>query len=136
MVVSSLLFLSTGGIELAILADVFKTEIRAVNIQTRAVLNFGEGKGYTRAVFLMYDGIHYDPLVASPKTVKIFSTLSEAQEAEKSAIALANSLHQQRAFTDLEGFSLRCMVCQEALKGEREAQAHAKKTGHTNFGEV
>ena len=30
---------------------------------------------------------------------------------------------------------LRCLVCQEPLKGQKEAQEHAEKTKHINFGE-
>jgi hypothetical protein len=33
-------------------------------------------------------------------------------------------------------FSLRCLVCSEALGGPADAQSHAKKTGHINFGEI
>ena len=33
-------------------------------------------------------------------------------------------------------FSFRCLVCGTKLKGETEAQNHAKTTAHTNFSEV
>ena len=40
---------------------------------------------------------------------------------------------RQRAFTDTQSFTLRCSVCQQGLTGEKEAVAHAKATGHSNF---
>ena len=43
---------------------------------------------------------------------------------------------QARQFTDLAGFTLRCLVCGKALTGQTDAQSHAKATGHINFGEV
>ena len=43
---------------------------------------------------------------------------------------------QARQYTDVANFSLRCLVCGTALTGHTDAQAHAKKTGHVNFGEV
>lgn len=42
---------------------------------------------------------------------------------------------QQRQYTDLAGFSLRCLICNTPLKGQTQAQDHAKSTGHMNFGE-
>lgn len=43
---------------------------------------------------------------------------------------------QARQYTDLAGFSLRCLVCGKALTGQTDAQSHATLTGHINFGEV
>ena len=48
---------------------------------------------------------------------------------------LAMKLKAKHYYTDTAGFSLRCTSCQKALKGEKEAQEHAKQTGHTGFGE-
>ena len=45
-------------------------------------------------------------------------------------------IQQARRYTDITKFSLRCLVCSTALTGPADAQAHAKKTGHINFGEI
>ena len=45
-------------------------------------------------------------------------------------------LFQKREFTDVTGFALRCLICNTPLKGQSQAQDHAKSTGHMNFGEV
>ena len=50
-------------------------------------------------------------------------------------LELAQKLKAKHYYTDTAGFSLRCTSCQKALKGEKEAQEHAKQTGHTGFGE-
>ncbi len=34
---------------------------------------------------------------------------------------------------DLAGFTLRCMVCNKGLTGEKEAREHAVATRHQNF---
>lgn len=47
--------------------------------------------------------------------------------------AEARASHQ---FTDVNRFTLKCMVCHCHLTGQVQAQQHAKETGHTNFGEV
>ena len=126
-----------GAIELTVLAKVLQLQVRAIDIQTQVVHNFGGDAGYPMACFVVYDGIHYDPLVRQPGAERQFAVATgAAAEAEAAARALVKELHQKRAFTDLAGFSLRCLACQTPLKGQTEAQAHAKETGHTNFGEV
>ena len=55
--------------------------------------------------------------------------------AAREAEALVGELHRQRKFTDTASFTIRCLVCQRGLKGEKEALEHAKTTGHTNFAE-
>lgn len=54
------------------------------------------------------------------------------QEAE----TLAREANSSRQFTDVNKFSLKCLDCQVLLKGQTEAQEHAKTSGHINFGEV
>jgi ubiquitin thioesterase OTU1 len=39
------------------------------------------------------------------------------------------------AFRIPQGFTLRCIVCRQGVKGQAEAAAHAKETGHASFGE-
>lgn len=49
---------------------------------------------------------------------------------------LAKECKEARQFTDVNKFTLKCQDCDCMLKGQTEAQKHAKQTGHTNFGEV
>lgn len=44
-------------------------------------------------------------------------------------------VHEARQYTDMANFTLRCKDCHMGVKGEKEAVAHAKATGHANFGE-
>lgn len=128
-----------GAIELSILSKFYHCEICVVDTQTVRVDRFGEDAGYHNRVLLIYDGIHYDPLQmempgsdAPPQT--IFSTSDDIILAQ--ALELADEARRKRQFTDVNRFSLRCMVCQTGLVGQKEARKHAKETGHTNFGEV
>lgn len=54
------------------------------------------------------------------------------QEAE----LLAQQAKSSRQFTDVNKFCLKCLVCEKVMKGQLEAQEHAKSSGHINFGEV
>ncbi|XP_019854085.1 PREDICTED: ubiquitin thioesterase OTU1-like isoform X1 [Amphimedon queenslandica] len=125
-----------GGIELLIFSNFYEIELVVVDIQTLRLDRFG--KGYSSKGFLIYDGIHYDPLVLlSPNGTILQRLFSQSNESiTESALAIARDCNQARQFTDLSNFSLRCLVCNELLKGSSDAQEHATKTGHTNFSEV
>ena len=49
---------------------------------------------------------------------------------------IADEAKSSRQFTDVNKFTLKCNDCDMFLKGQVEAQNHAKTTGHFNFGEV
>ena len=48
---------------------------------------------------------------------------------------LRRGLKEAGQFVDVSGFSLKCMVCGQGLKGAQGAQEHAAATGHKNFAE-
>jgi len=48
---------------------------------------------------------------------------------------LASKRRLKRAYTNTATFDLRCQVCGQGLRGEKEARQHAKDTGHVEFGE-
>uniref|UniRef100_A0A8C2N3Z1 Ubiquitin thioesterase OTU n=1 Tax=Cricetulus griseus TaxID=10029 RepID=A0A8C2N3Z1_CRIGR len=128
-----------GAIEISILSKFYQCEICVVDTQTVRIDRFGEDAGYTKRVLLIYDGIHYDPLqrnFSDPDTppLTIFSSNDDIVLVQ--ALELAEEAKRKRQFTDVNRFTLRCMVCQKGLTGQAEAREHAKETGHTNFGEV
>ncbi|KAI9357001.1 hypothetical protein DFJ73DRAFT_213626 [Zopfochytrium polystomum] len=131
-----------GAIELAAFAAARKTEIASVDVATGRCDRFGEGAGYSRAVALLYSGIHYDALVlrrdpgggGGGEDVTVFE--GAARDAvEEAAALLAEKWRKQKKFTDLANFTLKCSVCKQGLKGQKEAQAHAVTTGHAAFEE-
>jgi ubiquitin thioesterase OTU1 len=107
----------------------------------------GEDKCYTKRIFLIYDGIHYDCIVerAPPRAAAAAAAAEEEEErrsfdcgdeeALEGATAVGAAANRARQFTDLSAFALRCLVCGQGLKGAADAQAHAAATGHTNFAE-
>ena len=115
----------------------------ALNVQTAHALRFGEGSGPDLRCFVIFDGLHYDPLEmvptgctggeggASTTTFGVHDQIAMA-----AAMEFVVDANRRRQFTDTAGFSVRCLTCNTPLKGEAGAQDHAKKTGHTNFGEV
>jgi len=128
-----------GAIEVSILSKYYSVEIDVVDTQSGRIDRFGEDMNYLNRIFLLYDGIHYDPLVMEPldgsasyKTV--FSVSDHVVESQ--ALEIAAECKNSKQFTDVANFQLRCITCNKPLKGQKEAQDHATKTGHTNFGEI
>lgn len=66
-----------------------------------------------------------------PQTMFPISDDIILREAEILAVE-AKNLHQ---YTDLNKFTLKCQQCDVNLVGQEEAIEHAKKTGHSRFGE-
>lgn len=114
----------------------------------RISTGFGEEHQYPSHILLIYSGIHYDAVTFTPLEPNAsdcypynldydqtqFSRTNEAF-ALAGTLDLARKLKAKHYYTDTAGFALRCEVCKTALKGEKEAQAHAKQTGHASFGE-
>ena len=128
-----------GGIELSILSQIYQIEIAAIDIQTLRVDNYGQDGKYGTRIFLLYDGIHYDPMYLDPKNKQfpyqtIFPIVDDAALVQ--ALKYAEEAHKACQFTDVANFSLRCLTCSTKLKGQKAAQNHAKETGHGNFGEI
>lgn len=127
-----------GAIEVAILSSYYGIEIDVVDIQNAIINRFGEDKNYGLRVFLLFDGIHYDPLymetdgAGAPATIFPVEEMGVYQQAEQ----LAKEAKSSRQFTNVDKFSLRCLQCDVMLVGQLQATQHAKTTGHTNFGEI
>ena len=115
-------------------------QICTIDVSTNEVIRFNEGK--TNRAIVVYSGIHYDAIVLSPagsrtndpsKDKRIFSS-SDDEELE-GALELCRELKKRKYFTDTKNFSLKCNICKTGLRGEKAAVAHAKSTGHNDFGE-
>jgi len=127
-----------GAIELSILSRYYGVEVDVIDTQTGRIDRFGQSDNYNTRVLLIYDGIHYDPLVmesADGATVStVFPTSDEAVLLQ--ALEIGAEAKSCRQFTDVSNFSLRCLICQTLLRGQKDAMEHGRRTGHTNFGEV
>uniref|UniRef100_A0A8D8TEQ1 Ubiquitin thioesterase OTU n=1 Tax=Cacopsylla melanoneura TaxID=428564 RepID=A0A8D8TEQ1_9HEMI len=127
-----------GAIELSILATFYGVEIAVIDTMNQIINRFGEDQGFPHRVYLIFDGIHYDPIFWEPSDMRgdiqtIFPTSNE--EIYRDAERLAQELKQSKQYTDVKRFVLKCLDCNKTLTGQAEATQHAKSTGHTNFDE-
>lgn len=58
-----------GAIELAVLSNYYGIEMAVVDTLNAIINRFGEDQRYAHRVFLLFDGIHYDPLYLEPLEV-------------------------------------------------------------------
>ncbi|XP_058794782.1 ubiquitin thioesterase OTU1 [Phymastichus coffea] len=127
-----------GAIELSILSKFYGMEIAVVDSSNGIINRFGEDQHYAQRVFLIFDGIHYDPLYLEPLDGGRIQTMfpTEDQTILKQADNLAQEAKSSHQYTDIQKFTLKCMVCDMKLSGSEAAQKHAKESGHQSFGEV
>ncbi|XP_014215187.1 ubiquitin thioesterase OTU1 [Copidosoma floridanum] len=127
-----------GAIELSILSKHYGLEIAVCNSTSGNIQRYGEDKNYGQRVFLIFDGIHYDPLylesIDGGKIQSIF--LADNETVYVQALSLAQEAQSSHQFTDVNRFTLKCIDCDVKLSGSEAAQKHAKETGHRKFGEV
>jgi len=126
-----------GAIEVQILAEYFQVQIVVVDTISGCMTIFGEALNFPSRMVLIYDGIHYDPLYysASDGSTQTVHPTSDSSILEKAKVT-AEEAKAAHNYTDTAGFTLKCLVCGFRMKGEAEAQKHAKTTSHTNFSEV
>ncbi|ETN66871.1 ubiquitin thioesterase OTU1 [Anopheles darlingi] len=127
-----------GAIEVSILSAYHGLEFDVVDITNAIINRFGEDKNYGMRAFLLFDGIHYDPLYLESTSGEPAKTIFpiEDNSVYLQAEQLAKEAKSSRQYTDVNKFTLKCIDCDCFLKGQTEAQQHAQKTGHINFGEV
>jgi len=137
-----------GAIELTILAAHYRTEIASIDVETGRIDRYGPdsgdgGAGESSRALLIYSGIHYDATVLAPTPdapQEFCASVVPASGAEGDRVlealgTLATKLRAKRAYTNTSTFDLKCEVCGQGLKGEKEARTHASETGHVKFGE-
>ncbi|KAF4603798.1 ubiquitin-specific protease otu1 [Pleurotus pulmonarius] len=137
-----------GAIELAVLANHFATQIDSIDVESGRIDHFeptSTSNASGNRCLLIYSGIHYDAATLAPmpdadpewhQTVfPITSTDDSADPITVAAKKLAAILRANRQYTNTATFDLRCEQCNQGLKGEKGARAHAEQTGHTRFGE-
>lgn len=130
-----------GAIELQILSEYFKTEIASIDIKTLRIDCYGETNNFTKRVYILYNGIHYDPLVLSygencsdDMDITIFSY--DDIDAYTKFTEYAKEFNSKGDFVDFtDKPTLKCSNCKDVFCNQNEAALHATNTGHWDFEE-
>jgi len=118
-----------GQVELAIMSSAYKAEIGVMEVQSGRCDVYGEGSGYTRRVYLLHSGIHFDAVQFGEARAVPPSGFADAEAARR----LAAERRSSGQFVDQDSMKLRCKICGFIAVGDYEARAHAGGTGHKEF---
>lgn len=122
-----------GAVELSIFAELYSTEIYALDITSARGNCFGEMGGYDKRVYALFDGIHYDAIVINPIPNEMELDLRQVipwdNAIEKMAIDFTSAEKKAGHFTNTQSFQILCQQCntgtsssRRSTKSEKEAQ--------------
>lgn len=128
-----------GEIELKIFSDIYKIEIVNIQVETLKLFTYGSGEGYSHRIYVLYTGIHYDPLVMTlnnnTEDITIFSC--NDMEVQNKFVNLVKIFQDSNDFVNLNSeMILLCTSCNSIFKSQEEATKHAHLTNHWNFDEI
>ena len=129
-----------GAIELKLFSELFQTEIVSFDIQFNRADIFGQDKNYIHRIFVLYNGVHYDPLVMATtedtnNDIKIFDTNDDSILINFKAYA--NNLKINGEYVDLSNsLNLKCSNCGNVCQSQEDAAEHGVNYGHWNFEEM
>ena len=131
-----------GEIENKIFSDIFRVEIASIHIQDLKMNIYGSDMGYQYRIYMLYNGIHYDPIVMTPDLkldnscdIKMFN--NNDNEVKTKFIDLAKTFQKQNDFVDLSNIpTLKCSDCEKVFSNQNKAAEHAQNVGHWNFEQI
>ena len=96
-------------------------EIAVVDTQSCGFDRFGEDKFHKERIFVIFDGIHYDPLIPEPleqgQFIQIVFPIATSDAAVLvQAMEIASEAKASRQYKEVPNFSIRCLVCQDKLR--------------------
>ena len=111
--------------------------VNAIDIKSGRVDRYCVEYGPTKSIYLLYDGMHYDPLFAEISSINLkyynFKQNSEfTEKIENAFLTFADNLREKREFTD-DQMAVICGDCNEIFETIVQASKHGADTGHSNF---
>jgi ubiquitin thioesterase OTU1 len=130
-----------GGIELKIFSDIFKIKIGSIDIKTNRIDIYGETENYNQIIYVIYNGVHYDPLVmnfseSGSNELDITRFDSEDHNILIKFRQFAEKFEKLKEYVDTNEMNLKCVICNLIFKNESDATCHASLTGHDEFNQV
>lgn len=128
-----------GALEVKMFSEIFKTQICCIDVKTNRTDIYGNEENYNNIIYLLYTGVHYDPLVMNfdidcdPNTdITIFDSYDMTiMETMKS---LVNEYMKKGDYVDFS--SMKCDTCNMKFVNQDEAANHGVTYEHWNFSQV
>lgn len=129
-----------GAIELKLFSDMLQIEIASIDVQSNRVDIFGQDKNYPQRIYVLYNGVHYDPLVMAYTEDLNDDITSFASDDNETLISLQEYVKVFKDagdFVDLANMnSFECDTCKTLFENHIEAYNHANNFQHWNFNEI
>jgi ubiquitin thioesterase OTU1 len=128
-----------GALEVKMFSEIFQKQIVCIDVKTNRADIYGEDKNYPQRIYLLYNGIHYDPLVmnfdigADPSTD---ITMFDSNNSEIFELMKCLLLEYKNQGDFVEFYSLECKDCTEKFKNENEAVEHSINYNHWEFKQI
>lgn len=128
-----------GALEVKMFSEIFKKQIVCIDVKTNRADIYGEDKEYPQRIYLLYNGIHYDPLVMNFDTGSDPSsdiTIFDSNDSETFELMKCLLLEYKNQGDFVEFYSLECKACTEKFKNENEAVEHSINYNHWEFNQI
>ena len=131
-----------GAIELKLFSDIYQIEIASLDVQSGRIDIFGETNDYDRRIYILYNGIHYDPLVMNTNEnadTKEDITIFSPYDDNKLVIFkdYVEDIKSTGDFVDLSNINnYKCNMCNEEYQCEEDAMIHGQTTDHWSFTQI
>lgn len=128
-----------GALEVKMFSEIFQKQIVCIDVKTNRADIYGEDKKYDQTIYLLYNGVHYDPLVmnydlsADPSTD---ITIFDSKDIETFEIMKCLLLEYKNQGDYVEFYSLECKDCNEKFQNENDAVEHSINFNHWNFNQI
>lgn len=126
-----------GMTEFKIFSDMYKIEIASIDVQTNKVDIYGKDNGFKRRIYLVFNGVYYDPLVLNngedlSEDITVFD--SDDYETLKLFREYINIFKEAGDYVDFSNKNkFECDQCQTIFESQEEALEHAHEFEHWNI---
>lgn len=131
-----------GAIELKLFSDLFEIEIASLDVMSGRLDLFGETKNYNKRIYVMYNGVHYDPLIMNfdeSAETETDITIFDSDDDDK-LIMFKDYIESIKARGDYVDPSkiqnFQCSDCQDIFTNEHDVMKHAEQNNHWNFAQI
>ena len=129
-----------GAIELKLFSDMFQIEIASIDVQSNRIDIFGQDKNYPQRIYVIYNGVHYDPMVMSYTEDTSDDITSFESDDNTTLIEFQNYakvFKEAGDFVDPTNMNqFECDSCKVVFESQMEAYEHASNFEHWNFNEI
>lgn len=128
-----------GALEVKMFSEIFKKQIVCIDVKTNRADIYGEDKKYPQTIYLLYNGIHYDPLVmnwdqSSDSSTDI--TIFYSNDIEVFELMKCLLIEYKNRGDFAEFYQMKCLKCQLKFSNENEALDHGINFDHWNFSQI